>query len=197
MAEENKDIGSDGVPMELPIVQYNIIDIFSGLSPAVCPRCLWRGLVETPSEFLAEDFFCQECLKNNEEVGLVGDVHWEASARTIPQKRSDTYECCEEFKNGNKTISLFCENSELNGLGRKLPPIRFCPWCGSGPILSKNIESDVKYSKEELKKWWKARCPRCGWKGLSRDCNGGNPLADTGDYSDVVCPICDSIVEDD
>ena len=65
------------------------------------------------------------------------------------------------------------------------------------PKITKKVEIKTEYSEDELKKCWKARCPKCGWKGLSRDCNGGNSLADTGDYSDVVCPICDSIVEDD
>ncbi len=58
------------------------------------------------------------------------------------------------------------------------------------------VKTKVKYSEEELKKWWLALCPKCGWNGLSRDCNGGNPMADTGDYSDVTCPVCDEIVID-
>jgi len=47
-----------------------------------------------------------------------------------------------------------------------------------------------KYTKAELKKYWIARCPECGWKGLSRDCNGFAPIADTGDYDDGTCPRC-------
>lgn len=31
---------------------------------------------------------------------------------------------------------------------------------------------------------------KCGWKGSSCECNGGTPLADTGDYNDVTCPAC-------
>jgi phage FluMu protein Com len=58
------------------------------------------------------------------------------------------------------------------------------------------------YTEEELKKYWKVKCPRCGWKGLSRDCAGGNAIADTGDYDDILCPECikkeiGQIVEDD
>lgn len=29
------------------------------------------------------------------------------------------------------------------------------------------------YTEEELSEWWPAICPECGWKGLSRDCEGG------------------------
>ena len=47
-----------------------------------------------------------------------------------------------------------------------------------------------KYTEEELKKYWIAICPVCGWEGLSRDCYGGDAIADTGDYSDVICPRC-------
>ena len=48
----------------------------------------------------------------------------------------------------------------------------------------------MAYTKEELKKYWKAVCPKCGWKGLSKDCDGGGQIADTGDYFDLYCPIC-------
>ncbi len=52
------------------------------------------------------------------------------------------------------------------------------------------------YTAKELEQWWAAKCPQCGWEGLSRDCNGGTSIADTGDYSDVLCPKCDTEVED-
>lgn len=48
----------------------------------------------------------------------------------------------------------------------------------------------MKYTSEELKVWFPVVCPKCGWKGLSRDTKGGNSIADTGDYSDIVCPVC-------
>jgi len=52
------------------------------------------------------------------------------------------------------------------------------------------------YSKEELKKYWTAWCPECGWVGLSRDCGGGNAIVDLGDCSDPICPKCYSVVND-
>lgn len=52
------------------------------------------------------------------------------------------------------------------------------------------------YTAEERAKWWVGWCPTCGWKGISRDAHGGHPIADTGDYEDVTCPYCDSILED-
>lgn len=49
----------------------------------------------------------------------------------------------------------------------------------------------MNYTEEELKKYWIAKCPRCGWEGLSRDCAGGDEqIADTGDYRDPLCPEC-------
>ena len=39
-----------------------------------------------------------------------------------------------------------------------------------------------------MERWWPAKCPECDWSGLSRDCDGGTAIADTGDYSDVICP---------
>lgn len=51
------------------------------------------------------------------------------------------------------------------------------------------------YTDEELKKRWIAVCPQCGWAGLSRDCHGGHPIADTGAYDDVTCPNCFSVVD--
>ncbi len=39
-------------------------------------------------------------------------------------------------------------------------------------------------------KWWPARCPVCGWEGMSNETAGGNQIADTGDYNDCVCPVC-------
>lgn len=50
--------------------------------------------------------------------------------------------------------------------------------------------SASKYTADEMKKWWPAVCPKCGWEGLSRDCDGGGAMADTGDYAEVVCPAC-------
>lgn len=39
-------------------------------------------------------------------------------------------------------------------------------------------------------KYYPCRCPACGWEGMSNETEGGTPIADTGDYSDLVCPEC-------
>lgn len=88
MAEENKTETS-GTSMELPVVKYDIADIFSGSTPAICPKCHWRGLIKTPSEFLTEDFFCTECLKYGNEVPLAQDVYWEGKCILAPLKGTD------------------------------------------------------------------------------------------------------------
>ena len=38
--------------------------------------------------------------------------------------------------------------------------------------------------------FWPARCPKCGWTGMSNETEGGHPIADTGDYTDPACPEC-------
>lgn len=34
------------------------------------------------------------------------------------------------------------------------------------------------------------KCPKCGWVGSSEESAGGTPIADSGDFSDLVCPHC-------
>ena len=48
----------------------------------------------------------------------------------------------------------------------------------------------MHYTAEDLIKWYPCKCPACGWIGLSRDCKGGGEVAGTGDYADVLCPVC-------
>ena len=38
--------------------------------------------------------------------------------------------------------------------------------------------------------FWLAECPECHWTGKSTDCAGGGSIADTGDFDDVICPVC-------
>lgn len=57
------------------------------------------------------------------------------------------------------------------------------------------LESTPRHTPDELKKWWAAKCPECGWRGLDRDC------AVPG-TSDPLCPVCLSkgkrvVVDDD
>lgn len=51
-----------------------------------------------------------------------------------------------------------------------------------------------KYTDEEKKRYWHARCEECGWQGLSCDCDGFGPIGDTGDFDDGYCPKCESVV---
>lgn len=45
-------------------------------------------------------------------------------------------------------------------------------------------------SEEDKKeRYFTAEC-NCGWWGSSKFLNGGHPIADTGDYSEVTCPVC-------
>ena len=48
-------------------------------------------------------------------------------------------------------------------------------------------------SKEDkAKNFYTAKCGKCGWFGSSRLLLGGGQIADTGDYGDAYCPVCDS-----
>lgn len=38
--------------------------------------------------------------------------------------------------------------------------------------------------------FFRVHCRRCGWTGMSNETEGGGPIADTGDFSDIVCPQC-------
>lgn len=38
--------------------------------------------------------------------------------------------------------------------------------------------------------FFKVKCPECNWQGMSNECEGGGPIADTGDYDNIVCPKC-------
>lgn len=70
-------------------------------------------------------------------------------------------------------------------------------WTSMLPHIHAMLRSDPpRYTTEERAKWWVGWCPTCGWEGLSRDAHGGHPIADTGDYGDVTCPYCDTILED-
>jgi hypothetical protein len=38
--------------------------------------------------------------------------------------------------------------------------------------------------------YYAVHCPECGWNGSSEHCAGGGAIADTGEYSEIVCPEC-------
>jgi len=58
------------------------------------------------------------------------------------------------------------------------------------------ITPDLPVSEDDQKKYWRAKCPKCDWKGLSRDCEAGGLIADTGDREDPRCPCCTTFVID-
>lgn len=45
----------------------------------------------------------------------------------------------------------------------------------------------------DSKKYFAVRCLKCYWQGCSSKTFGGQPIADTGDYSEIECPKCSSI----
>ena len=58
--------------------------------------------------------------------------------------------------------------------------------------LSKAKKSYTWCTKEDLENhFFTAECIKCGWWGSSELCNGGNAIADTGDFSEITCPVCE------
>ena len=53
-----------------------------------------------------------------------------------------------------------------------------------------------RYKKELYLEYFPSQCEDCGWSGLSIDCDGGGQIADTGDYSEITCPICHGSIYD-
>lgn len=41
--------------------------------------------------------------------------------------------------------------------------------------------------------YYTVECGKCGWWGSSKLLEGGHAIGDTGDYSDVYCPVCGNI----
>lgn len=60
--------------------------------------------------------------------------------------------------------------------------------------IEHNLKNGHHYFKapEQNSKWYNAVCEDCGWSGSSQYLFGGHAIADTGDYDDVYCPICNS-----
>jgi hypothetical protein len=62
----------------------------------------------------------------------------------------------------------------------------------------KRLTSATMVTARDVGRYFMAKCcdRQCGWVGLSRDCSGGDPIADTGDHSDILCPVCNHDVDD-
>lgn len=73
---------------------------------------------------------------------------------------------------------------------------------------SVNLHNIVQIAREALAtpgealnwkhpKYYPVKCRGCGWTGMSDKTNRGHPIADTGDFDDIRCPVCDSVHLDD
>ncbi len=65
-----------------------------------------------------------------------------------------------------------------------------------------SLETRLQVAKDSYKEldkegkdktYFKASCTQCDWWGSSRLLTGGGQIADTGDYGDSCCPVCDSV----
>jgi predicted RNA-binding Zn-ribbon protein involved in translation (DUF1610 family) len=46
---------------------------------------------------------------------------------------------------------------------------------------------------DDLSRFYNVKCKKCGWFGSSEFTDGGEEIADTGDYEDILCPACGSV----
>jgi hypothetical protein len=46
-----------------------------------------------------------------------------------------------------------------------------------------------------LGSYWAGYCPTCAWRGSSEHADGGEPTM-AGDFSEVICPICGTELEE-
>ncbi len=52
-------------------------------------------------------------------------------------------------------------------------------------------EGEPTFVREfDSNKYYWCKCENCGWEDSSDHCEGGHSIADTGDFSDPLCPIC-------
>ncbi|PHJ51081.1 hypothetical protein VF06_37805 [Nostoc linckia z4] len=59
-----------------------------------------------------------------------------------------------------------------------------------------NLQFGHKYFEklpDNERHWFDAECEKCGWFGSSEYLMGGGAIADTGDYDDCRCPVCNSL----
>lgn len=70
---------------------------------------------------------------------------------------------CDEFETGLDAIHRSCEQAALNGVGIKLPVIRFCPWCGGGVGDESKIKHDEDDRPTDNVVVIRVLCPNCGW----------------------------------
>lgn len=97
-----------------------------------------------------------------------------------------------------------CEHLPLidTGLG-----YYYCPACNNGWTYTEYEASggnppapepaDIQEAAEgyltrkiDTNKYYWCKCENCGWEDSSEFLEGCHPIADTGDHSDPVCPVC-------
>jgi len=88
----------------------------------------------------------------------------------------------------NVWIGATVENQEM--ADKRIPELLKIPAAGRflscEPLLGHIDIARFLHSE----KYWIGKCSKCGWVGSTQFAHGGDPIADTGDYSDAVCPMC-------
>lgn len=59
-------------------------------------------------------------------------------------------------------------------------------------LLKRAVEHPTFYSDKERQRYFKSQCQDCKAIFLSLEMDGGGQIADTGDYDDACCPVCNS-----
>lgn len=93
-----------------------------------------------------------------------------------------------KYSNGNAGVhSWFLNEFSCSG------GIKVVEWLDeTDPLPAEGLrESVVQIVHNGENKYW-CKCESCGWENSSEFVNGGGAIGDTGDYSDVTCPVCGS-----
>lgn len=113
---------------------------------------------------------------------IVNDVLNEDKAKMLLHKTETT-----ESHNG---ISYEMIRKELVfEIAARYAATQSVPLATEDNTLKQEGEQWVNVNFDSNNYYW-CKCEGCGWEGSSEHCAGGNAIADTGDHSDVLCPIC-------
>jgi len=86
------------------------------------------------------------------------------------------------YDNVNPSVT-FTAQEVVNELTKILPKAE--------PVKPVDVETDPYFIRQfDSNKYYWCKCENCGWEDSSEFTEGCHAIADTGDHSDPVCPIC-------
>ncbi len=193
-----------------PMSESDLVEQYVKLNPTSSQPCEGREVwIEIPvSEKLPE---------GNEKCWVVCidgycDHHYKDYVRRHPEKFKSwlsrtTLPVANEKENYWKGFEYACEILESLGYDRQsnhpyllsdcvrakcnkiIGEVRKNPHYVPLPPIAEEKDNYVTRIFDSTQYYW-CKCEGCGWEDSSEFCEGGHAIADSGDYSDPVCPIC-------